>query len=131
MDIKTLSERISAKLNITCEAARGAAESYLHQYEALEQRDIDRDDISPDVATLIEEDVYRAQRAGDMGHREEALLDEAMADYRRAEESIEAATQRRDEAIRTALAAGSKVANVIEKTGLSRGRIDQIRKRAR
>ena len=75
MDIHTLAERISAKLNITTEAALDAAETYLQQFEALEQRDIARDDIFPDDASFIEEAVYRAQRAGDMGHREEALLD--------------------------------------------------------
>ena len=131
MDINTLAERISAKLNITTEAAQEAAETHLQQFEALEQRDIARDDIFPDDANFIEEAVYRAQRAGDMGHREEALLDEALAEYRRAEENLETATQQRDEAIRTALAAGSKVANIIRQTGLSRGRIDQIRKRTR
>ena len=66
-----------------------------------------------------------------MGHKEEALLDEALAEYRRAEENLEIAAQQRDEAIRTALSAGSKVANIIRQTGLSRGRIDQIRKRTR
>ena len=131
MDINTLAERISAKLNITREAAQEAAEIHLQQFEALEQRDIARDDIFPDDATFIEEAVYRAQRTGDMGHREEALLDEALAEYRRAEENLEIAAQQRDEAIRTALAAGSKVANIIRQTGLSRGRIDQIRKHTR
>ena len=81
MDINTLANRISAKLGITLDAATSAAEEYLTQIEALEQRNIDREDIPEDDATFTEEAVYRAQRAGDMGHREEALLDEALASY--------------------------------------------------
>lgn len=131
MDINTLANRISAKLGITLDAATSAAEEYLTQIEALEQRVIDRDDILPDDATFAEEAVYRAQRAGDMGHREEALLDEALASYSKAEQDLETAKQVRDDAIRAALAAGSKVANLVRQTGLSRARIEQIRNHTR
>ena len=131
MDINTLANRISAKLGITLDAATSAAEEYLTQIEALEQRVIDRDDILPDDATFVEEAVYRAQRAGDMGHREEALLEEALAAYEKAEQDLETAQQIRDDAIRAALAAGSKVANLVRQTGLSRARIEQIRNHTR
>lgn len=131
MDINTLANRISAKLGITLEAAKAAAETYLHEIEALEQRNIDKEDIDPDTAAFIEEAVYRAQRAGDMGHREEALLDEALASYSKAEQDLETAKQQRDDAIRAALAAGSKVANLVRQTGLSRARIEQIRNHTR
>lgn len=131
MDINTLANRISAKLGITLDAATSAAEEYLTQIEALEQRLIDRDDILPDDTTFVEEAVYRAQRAGDMGHREEALLDEALASYSKAEQDLETAKQVRDDAIRAALSAGSKVANLVRQTGLSRARIEQIRNHTR
>lgn len=131
MDINTLANRISAKLGITLDAATSAAEEYLTQIEALEQRNIDREDIPEDDATFTEEAVYRAQRAGDMGHREEALLDEALASYSKAEQDLETAKQVRDDAIRAALAAGSKVANLVRQTGLSRARIEQIRNHTR
>ena len=131
MDFHTLANRISAKLGITLEAAKAAAETYLHEIEALEQRNINTEDIDPDTATFIEEAVYRAQRAGDMGHREEALLDEALAAYEKAEQDLETAQQVRDDAIRAALAAGSKVANLVRQTGLSRARIEQIKNRTR
>lgn len=131
MDINTLANRISAKLGITLDAATSAAEEYLTQIEALEQRVIDRDDILPDDATFVEEAVYRAQRAGDMGHREEALLEEALAAYEKAEQDLETAQQIRDDAIRAALSAGSKVANLVRQTGLSRARIEQIRNHTR
>lgn len=131
MDINTLANRISARLGITLDAAANAAEDYLAQIEALEQRIIDREDILPDDATFTEEAVYRAQRAGDMGHREEALLDEALASYSKAEQDLETAKQVRDDAIRAALSAGSKVANLVRQTGLSRARIEQIRNHTR
>lgn len=131
MDINTLANRISAKLGITLEAAETAAETYIKEIEAFEQRNIDRDDIDPDTATFVEEAVYRAQRAGDMGHREEALLDEALAAYEKAEQDLLTAQQERDNAIRVALAAGSKIANLVRQTGLSRARIEQIRKHTR
>lgn len=131
MDINTLANRISENLGITLEAATAAAEDYLNQIEALEQRNIDREDILPDDAAFTEEAVYRAQRAGDMGHREEALLDEALATYQQAEQDLETAKQVRDDAIRAALSAGSKVANLVRQTGLSRARIEQIRNHTR
>lgn len=131
MDINTLANRISAKLGITLDAAEAAAEEYLSQIEALEQRNIDREDIPEDDATFTEEAVYRAQRAGDMGHREEALLEEALAAYEKAEQDLETAQQIRDDAIRAALSAGSKVANIVRQTGLSRARIEQIRNHTR
>lgn len=131
MDITTLANRISAKLGITLEAAETAAETYLQEIEAFDQRDIDRADIDPDTATFIEEVVYRAQRAGDMGHREEEHLDEALAAYERAEQDLATAQQQRDDTIRAALAAGSKVSNLVRQTGLSRARIEQIRRGTR
>lgn len=131
MDTTTLANRISAKLGITLEAAEAAAETYLQEIEALDQTTIDRDDIDPDTAAFVEEAVYRAQRAGDMGHREEERLDEALAAYERAEQDLATAQQQRDDAIRTALAAGSKVSNLVRQTGLSRARIEQIRRGTR
>lgn len=131
MNLATLANRISARLGITLEAAETAAETYIKEIEAFDQRDIDRADIDPDTATFIEEAVYRAQRAGDMGHREEEHLDEALAAYERAEQDLATAQQQRDEAIRAALAAGSKVSNLVRQTGLSRARIEQIRKGTR
>lgn len=131
MDITTLANRISARLGITLDAAQTAAETYLQEIEALDQTTIDRDNIDPDTAAFVEEAVYRAQRAGDMGHREEAALDEALAAYERAEEDLATAQQQRDDAIRTALAAGSKVSNLVRQTGLSRARIEQIRRGTR
>lgn len=131
MNLTTLANRISAKLGITLESAETAAETYLHEIEALDQTTIDRDNIDPDTAAFVEEAVYRAQRAGDMGHREEEHLDEALAAYERAEQDLATAQQQRDDAIRAALAAGSKVSNLVHQTGLSRARIEQIRRGTR
>lgn len=131
MDITTLANRISAKLGITIEASETAAETYLQEIESLEQRTIDREDIDPDTAEFVEESVFRAQRAGDMGHKEEALLDEALEAYRKAEDDLATAQQQRDQAILAALGAGSKMANLVRQTGLSRARLEQIRKSAR
>lgn len=128
MDLNTLANRISAKLGITTEAAETAAEEHLQQIEALDQRIIDREDIDPETAVSVEDSVYRDQRAGEMGHREEALLDEALTAYRKAEQDLLAAQQQRDDAIRAALDAGSKMANLVRQTGLSRARIEQIKK---
>lgn len=72
-----------------------------------------------------------AQRAGDFGTRE---LDD-VADAARASDEAEAAAHdamvARDRAIRHALARGARVVDVMAASGVSRARIDQIRKGGR
>lgn len=61
----------------------------------------------------------------------EATLVTAMHAYERTAAAMAAVTDGRDDAIREALAAGVPRARVVEITGLSKQRIDQIRRGTR
>ncbi|AWB84765.1 hypothetical protein [Corynebacterium liangguodongii] len=123
-----LALRTAGALGITDDAAHAALETYRDQIEALEGRTIDPDDISDDDAGFLTDAVRAAQRSGDLGARETAALEEAAADFARASDDLETARQVRDAAILTAARAGVRPKDIIEITGLSRARLDQIRR---
>ena len=91
--------------------------------------DLDRDAITEDDADFIIGAFASAQRAGDFGTRE---LDD-VADAARASNEAETAAHdamiARDRAIRHALARGARVVDVMAASGVTRSRIDQIRKK--
>ena len=126
--IHDLALRTAGALGITDEAAEAALDTYRQQIEALESRTIDPDDISDDDAGILMDAVRAAQRSGDLGERELAGLEEAIAQHTRAADDLATAEQLRDTAIRAALGAGARVKDVMSATGLSRARIDQIRR---
>lgn len=111
--------------------AADAVETYIAQIEDTDGREVDRDAIAEDDADFIIGAFASAQRAGDFGARE---LDD-VADAARASDDAEAAAHdamvARDRAIRHALARGARVVDVMAASGVSRARIDQIRKGGR
>lgn len=126
-DLTTLAIRTAGRCNITDHAAESALETYITQIEALEARNIDRDDISDDDADFLIESVAQAQRAGDLGQVKLAALEELMPAVHAAQDTLESMEQQRNTAIREALAAGARIKDVAEATGLSRQRIEQIK----
>ena len=122
---------IHHKLGVTTDFAAETVETYITQIEEIDGREIDRDAITEDDAGFIITTFTSAQRAGDFGTRE---LD-AVADAARASDEAEAAAHdamvARDRAIRHALARGARVVDVMAAAGVTRARIDQIRKGGR
>ena len=119
---------IHHKHGVDTDFAAEAVETYITQIEDLESREINRDEISEDDADFLIGAFASAQRAGDFGVRE---LDD-VADAARASDEAEAAAHdamvARDRTIRHALAHGARVVDVMDAAGVSRARIDQIRK---
>lgn len=126
-DLTTLAIRTAGRCNITDDAAESALETYISQIEALEARNIDRDDISDDDADFLIESVAQAQRSGDLGQTKLAALEELMPAVHAAQDTLESMEQQRNTAIREALAAGARIKDVAGATGLSRQRIEQIK----
>lgn len=126
-DIQTLAIRTAGRCGITDEAAESALEEYARQLEALEGREIDRDDIDDDDADFLTESVARAQRAGDLGQRELRLVEETLPEVERAQAILADAEAHRNDAIKAALNAGARVKDVAAAAGLSRQRVEQIR----
>lgn len=126
-DIQTLAIRVAAKLDLTDDTAEEALETYIGQMEALESREIDRDDISDDDAAFLTESVVQAQRSGDLGQRQLAALEDLMPQVRAAQDTLETMEQQRNTAIKAALSAGARVKDVAAASGLSRQRVEQIK----
>ena len=126
-DIQTLAIRTAAKLDLTDEAAEQALDTYIRQLEALESREIDRDDISDDDAAFLMESMVQAQRSGDLGQQQLAELEELMPQVQDAQDRLETMEQQRNTAIKAALSAGARVKDVAAASGLSRQRVEQIR----
>ena len=122
---------IHHKYGVDTDFATEAVETYVAQIEDVDGREIDRNAITEDDADFIIGAFASAQRAGDFGARE---LDD-VADAARASDEAETAAHDamadRDRAIRHALAHGARVVDVMAASGVSRPRIDQIRKGGR
>ena len=120
---------IHHKYGVDTDFAAEAVESHITQIEEIDVREIDRDAIDEDYADFIIAAFASAQRAGDFGTRE---LDD-VADAARASDEAETAAHdamiARDRAIRHALARGARVVDVMAASGVTRSRIDQIRKK--
>ena len=126
-----LATAIHHKYGVDFDFASETAETYITQIEAVDGREIDRDAIAQDDADFLIGAFASAQRAGDFGTRE---LDD-VADAARASDEAETAAHdamvARDRAIRHALARGARVVDVMAAAGVTRARIDQIRKGGR
>lgn len=129
--IDQLAAKIAGTLGIDDNAAADAAETYTSQIEALESREIDRDDISTTDAGFILEACRQAQRAGDLGERELATLEEHAKRVEHAQNTLLSESAERDRAIIAAIHAGARVKDVMGVTGLTRSRIYQIREGVR
>ena len=130
-NIDQLAAKIAGTLGIDDNAATAAAETYTAQIEALESRNIDRDDIDPTDADFILEACRQAQRAGDLGERELATLEDHAKRVEHAQTTLLAESAERDRAIIAAIHAGARIKDVMNVTGLTRSRIYQIREGVR
>lgn len=90
--------------------------------------DLDRDAITEDDADFIIGAFASAQRAGDFGVRELDDVADAAGASDEAEAAAHSAMAARDRAIRHALARGARVVDVMAAAGVTRARIEQIRK---
>lgn len=114
---------ISHIIDMDDAAIGDALDTYISQLETLENRTIDRDEISDEDADFLIESVKSAHNAGDYGEQELAQL-EALA--QRADDlktSYDAARDERNQAVRAAIRAGATVADVaaaghLSKTGV-------------
>lgn len=126
-----LAARISGRHGVDTVFAAEAVETYIAQIEAVDGREIDRDAIGGDDADFIIAAFASAQRAGDFGARE---LDDVAVAARASDEAeaeARAAMADRDRTIRHALARGARVVDVMSASGVTRARIDQIRRGTR
>ena len=129
--IDQLAAKIAGTLGIADNAAADAAGTYISQLEALESREIDRDHISITDADFILEACRQAQRAGDLGERELAALEDHATRVGHAQNTLLVESAQRDRAIVAAIRAGARIKDVMSATGLTRSRIYQIREGAR
>ena len=125
-DITTLATRISEKFDVDQATALDLAETYIEQIEEIDDKTIDRDDITPADADFVLGAVDAAQPATTIAPLDD--LADAVQAHHDAERDLLAARSIRDQAIRAALAGGVSWEKVIAATGLSRGQIATIRK---
>lgn len=117
MDLQDLTTTIAARFDLTPDAARDAAETYLAQIEKEDGKDIDRDNIADDDAEFILGCV-----AASVDEVAVTSLDRVSAATRRMSE----AHAERDAAIRAAADAGSPITQIAEAAELSRPTVYKI-----
>ena len=122
---------IHHKHGVTLDFAAEAVETYITQIEDIDGREIDRDEILDDDADFITDAFASAQRAGDFGARELESVAYAAQSVEDADRVLRDAQATRDRAIRNALAHGARVVDVMAAAGVTRARIDQIRRGTR
>ena len=120
---------IHHKHGVTTDFAAETVETYITQIEEIDVREIDRDAITEDDADFIIAAFASAQRAGDFGTRELNNVVYAARSVEDADRVLLDAQATRDRAIRNALARGARVVDVMAAAGVTRSRIDQIRKK--
>ena len=126
-----LATQIATRHGVDFDFAAEAVETYLAQLEEIDGRGIDHGDITEDVANFIAGAFASAQRAGDFGVRELDDVANAAGASDAAEAAAHDAMVARDRAIRHALARGARVVDVMDAAGVTRARIEQIRKAGR
>ena len=127
----TLATAIHHKHGVDFDFATEAVETYITQVEDVDGREIDRDDIPEDDVDFITTAFASAQRAGDFGTRQLDDVAQAAQAVDTAQSTLDQAMSDRDRAIRHALAHGARVVDVVAAAGVTRARIDQIRKGGR
>ena len=126
-DLDTLARLVATALDITDDAARDSLDTYIDQLTRETGDTIDPDEISDDDAAFLMETCREAQRSGDLGERQLVDLEEAARAYNDAHIDFQTAEQQRMAAVRAALAAGARVVDICRITGMSRGRVYQIK----
>lgn len=114
-------DQVTAHFDIDADAAESAAREYLAQITALDGEEYDEDALPAEVAEFIIESIRQHHLS-----TPPSLLDEVTATA----ESLDQAHHHRDEAIRTALAAGLPIKQIAEAAGMSRQAIYNIRGQA-
>ena len=123
-----LATTIHHKHSVTIDFATETIETYITQIEDVDSREIDRDNIPEDDADFITGAFASAQRAGDFGTRQLDDVADAADAVDKAQDTLDQARDDRDRAILRALAHGARVVDVMAAAGVTRARIDQIRK---
>lgn len=126
-----LAARIATRHGVDADFAAEAVETYIDQLEDTDGREIDRDAIPHYTADFIAGAFASARRVGDFGTRELDDVADAARASDEAEDAAHDAMVARDRAIRRALARGARVVDVMAAAGVTRARIEQIRKGTR
>ena len=122
---------IHHKHDVDTDFAAEAVETYITQIEDIDGREIDRDTITEDDVDFIITAFASAQRAGDFGIRQLDDVADAADAVAAAKAALEDAEYARNQAVKRALAHGARVVDVTGAAGVSRARIDQIRRGTR
>ena len=123
-----LATTIHHKHGVTIDFATETVEAYITRIEDVDDRKIDRDGIPEEDAAFISGAFASAQRAGDFGTRQLDDVANAADAVNKAQDTLDQARDDRDRAILNALAHGARVVDVMAAAGVTRARIDQIRK---
>ncbi|WP_034985945.1 hypothetical protein [Corynebacterium jeikeium] len=126
-DLDTLTRLVATALDITDDAARDSLDTYIDQLARETGDTINPDEINDDDAAFLMESCREAQRAGDLGDRQLADLEDAARAYNEAHIDFQTAEQQRMAAVRAALAAGARVVDICRITGMARSRVYQIK----
>ena len=123
-----LATTIHHKHGVTIDFATETVETYITRIEDVDDSEIDRDNIPEDDADFITTAFASAQRAGDFGTRQLDDVADAADAVDKAQDTLDQAMSDRDRTILHALAHGARVVDVMAAAGVTRSRIDQIRK---
>lgn len=123
-----LATTIHHKHGVAIDFATETVETYITRIEDVDGREIDRDGIPKEDAAFISGAFACAKRAGDLGTRQLDDVADAAWAADQAQDSLDQARDDRDRAILNALAHGARVVDVMAAAGVTRARIDQIRK---
>ena len=123
-----LATAIHHKHRVTIDFATETVEAYIARMEDVDGREIGRGNIPEDDADFITGAFASAQRSGDFGTRQLDDVANAADAVNRAQDTLDQSRDDRDRAILHALAHGARVVDVMAAAGVTRSRIDQIRK---
>lgn len=107
-------------------AAETIARTYLDQMDTEDGIERDEDDLTQDDFDFLLGAIDSARRAGDLGLHELDLISEAALEMEAQEDSLRAARDERDAAIRAAVHAGARIQDVATAAGISRQAVDKI-----
>lgn len=124
-----LATTIHHKHCVTIDFATETVEAYITRIEDVDGREIDRDSIPEEDADFIINAFASAQRHGNFGTRQLDDVADAADAVDKAQNTLDQSRGDRDRAILHALAHGARVVDVMAAAGVTRARIDQIRKK--
>lgn len=124
-----LARTASDRLDMSIHAAEDALRIYTQQLETLESRSIDEDDIAPEDAEFLLGCLEAGQQAQQGDRRLDDVIDaaRALADHDQEREHL---IHMRDKAIIAAMDAGVPRQAIADAAGVSRNRIQQIKREA-